>query len=204
MGYADIYAAWKADPERFWMEAAEAIDWVRTPTKALWDENAPSTSGSRTGWSTPATTRWTATSRPGAAAQVAIIYDSPVTGRQRAITYAELQDRVARLAGALGQGRARGRPRDHLHADGARGGDRDAGLRAARRGAFGRLRRLRGGMNSRRASTTRSRRRSSPPPAGSSRGGSCTTSRCWMPRIALAPHKPDACVILQREQPVAS
>ena len=31
MPYADVYAAWKADPERFWMEAAEAIDWVKTP-----------------------------------------------------------------------------------------------------------------------------------------------------------------------------
>ena len=34
MGYKDVYAGWQADPERFWMEAAEAIDWTRKPTKA--------------------------------------------------------------------------------------------------------------------------------------------------------------------------
>ena len=26
MGYQDIYAAWKNDPEGFWMEAAKGID----------------------------------------------------------------------------------------------------------------------------------------------------------------------------------
>lgn len=32
--------------------------------------------------------------------QVAIIYDSPITGAKDKITFAELQDKVARLAGA--------------------------------------------------------------------------------------------------------
>ena len=41
MSYAEIYKAWQADPEAFWMEASEAIDWVRAPSKALWDEKAP-------------------------------------------------------------------------------------------------------------------------------------------------------------------
>ncbi|MEL6337973.1 MAG: acetyl-coenzyme A synthetase N-terminal domain-containing protein, partial [Pseudomonadota bacterium] len=36
-GYHDAYARWKADPEAFWMEAAEAVDWVEKPTKALDD-----------------------------------------------------------------------------------------------------------------------------------------------------------------------
>ncbi|MEC9312033.1 MAG: acetyl-coenzyme A synthetase N-terminal domain-containing protein, partial [Pseudomonadota bacterium] len=27
MGYKDVYAKWQSDPEAFWMEAAEAIDW---------------------------------------------------------------------------------------------------------------------------------------------------------------------------------
>ena len=29
MAYRDIYQAWKNDPETFWMQAAEAIDWTR-------------------------------------------------------------------------------------------------------------------------------------------------------------------------------
>ena len=40
MSYSDVYAAAKADPNAFWMDAAEAIDWVEKPTKALFDENA--------------------------------------------------------------------------------------------------------------------------------------------------------------------
>ncbi|CTP87879.1 hypothetical protein XTPLMG730_1937 [Xanthomonas translucens pv. phlei] len=45
--------------------------------------------------------------------------------------------------GAAAPGRAARRPRGHLHAEHGRGGVRDAGLRAHRRGAFGGVRRLR-------------------------------------------------------------
>ena len=41
MGYSDVYASWKADPEGFWMNAAKAIDWASPPSKALDDSNAP-------------------------------------------------------------------------------------------------------------------------------------------------------------------
>ncbi len=39
MSYAEVYDGWKKDPEGFWMQAAEAIDWVKKPSKALFDEN---------------------------------------------------------------------------------------------------------------------------------------------------------------------
>jgi propionyl-CoA synthetase len=101
MPYADVYAAWKADPERFWMEAAEAIDWVRKPSKALFDEGAPIYEWFSDGMVNAC---WNAVDRhvaAGRGGQVAIIYDSPVTHTKHTITYAELKDRVARLAGAL-------------------------------------------------------------------------------------------------------
>ncbi|MGL4279300.1 MAG: acetyl-coenzyme A synthetase N-terminal domain-containing protein, partial [Albidovulum sp.] len=41
MTYREVYASWKSDPEAFWMEAAKSIDWVKPPTKALFDGNAP-------------------------------------------------------------------------------------------------------------------------------------------------------------------
>ena len=41
MGYRDVYEAAQADPEGFWMKAAEAIDWVEPPSRALFDGNAP-------------------------------------------------------------------------------------------------------------------------------------------------------------------
>ena len=87
--------------------------------------------------------------------QPALIYDSPVTGTQRTYTYAELLDETARFAGVLhGPGRAQGRPRRGVHADDSRGRHRDAGVRPARRGALGGVRRFRRRTNSPRASTT--------------------------------------------------
>ena len=37
MGYKEVYDGWQADPEGFWMEVAQAIDWETAPTKALTD-----------------------------------------------------------------------------------------------------------------------------------------------------------------------
>ncbi|MGB0498234.1 MAG: propionyl-CoA synthetase [Rubricella sp.] len=101
MGYSDIYKRWQSDPEGFWMEAAKAIDWITPPTAALNDANAPLYE-----WFTDAqcNTCWNAVDRhveAGHGERVAIIYDSPVTGTVSRITYAALQDQVARLAGAL-------------------------------------------------------------------------------------------------------
>jgi propionyl-CoA synthetase len=35
MAYKDVYASWQNDPEAFWLDAANAIDWDEAPTKAL-------------------------------------------------------------------------------------------------------------------------------------------------------------------------
>ena len=101
MAYNDIYARWKSDPEGFWMEAAEAIDWVEKPSKALSDENAPLYEWFADG---RVNACWNAVDRhveAGRGDQVAIIHDSPVTHSKRWITYVELRNRVAQLAGAL-------------------------------------------------------------------------------------------------------
>jgi len=101
MAYREIHAKWKADPEGFWLDAAGAIDWVAKPTHALNASRAPLYE-----WFTDArvNTCWNAVDRhvlAGRGKQPAIIHDSPVTGTKHVITYAELQDRVSRLAGAL-------------------------------------------------------------------------------------------------------
>ena len=41
MFYQEVYAEAQRDPEGFWMGAAEAIDWDRAPSKALFADNAP-------------------------------------------------------------------------------------------------------------------------------------------------------------------
>ena len=109
MGYREIYDSWKADPEAFWMEAAEAIDWDRKPSRALNDSNAPLYE-----WFTDSMVNacWNAVDRHvegGRGDQTAIIYDSPVTGAKAKISFAELKDKVATLAGALaGKGVGKG------------------------------------------------------------------------------------------------
>ena len=41
MSYREVYQNCKKDPEAFWLEAAGAIDWVKPPTRALFDEKEP-------------------------------------------------------------------------------------------------------------------------------------------------------------------
>ena len=150
MATGDIYRALHArslrDPEGFWAEQAEAIDWTQALGQgARCVATRRSIAGSRAASSMPATTRSTAMSRAAAREQAALIYDSPVTGTKQSFTYRELRDRVAAIAGDdRGAGRGQGRPGHHLHADDPGSGDGDARLRAAGRGAFRRVRRLRG------------------------------------------------------------
>jgi propionyl-CoA synthetase len=99
--YAEIYDAWKADPEAFWMEAAEKIHWFQKPTKALFDEKAPIYEWFSDGLTN---TCYNAVDRHvanGRGQQAAIIYDSPVTETKHTISFNDLQSRVASLAGAL-------------------------------------------------------------------------------------------------------
>ena len=98
--YPEIYAAWKRDPQSFWAEAAKAVDWI-TPPKTIFDPNQ----GVYGRWFAGAecNTCWNAVDRHVATRgdQNAIIYDSPVTGTKRTITYRALRDEVAALASVI-------------------------------------------------------------------------------------------------------
>lgn len=99
--YEEVYAAAKADPEAFWAEAAGALDWSRRWDKVLDASNAPFYRwfpGAECNTCHNALDRHIAAGRGD---QVALIYDSPVTGTIRHFTNTELRDRVAKLAGAL-------------------------------------------------------------------------------------------------------
>ncbi|MBR9841664.1 MAG: propionyl-CoA synthetase [Rhodobacteraceae bacterium] len=101
MAYKDVYTAWKNDPEGFWMDAAQSIDWDEAPSKALFDKGDHLYE-----WFADAkvNTCWNAVDRHvenGRGEQTAIIYDSPITHTKREISYVELRNRVAMLAGAL-------------------------------------------------------------------------------------------------------
>lgn len=101
MRYSDLHQQSLTDPEGFWMDQSRAIDWVKPPSRALWADNAPLYEWFKDGM---VNTCWNAVDRhveAGRGGQVAIIHDSPITHTKREITYAELRDRVASMAGAL-------------------------------------------------------------------------------------------------------
>ena len=101
MSYKKVYNSWKNDPEAFWMTAADAIDWVTKPSKALFTDKAPFYE-----WfsDSEVNTCYNAVDRHvlnGRGDQKAIIYDSPMTGTKYSITFSELLEKVSVLAGAL-------------------------------------------------------------------------------------------------------
>jgi propionyl-CoA synthetase len=103
MGYEETYRKSIEEPEAFWAEAARAIHWDKPWDKVLDDSAAPLFR-----WFKGAAlnTCYNALDRHvegGRGDQAALIYDSPVTGTKASYTYAQLRDRVARLAGGLAE-----------------------------------------------------------------------------------------------------
>ena len=101
MGYHAEYKASLQDPEAYWLNAAQAIDWDVAPKRALYDLGDDLYE-----WFAEAkvNTCYNALDRHVAAGrgdQVAVIHDSPITNSQTKITYAEMQARVAAFAGGL-------------------------------------------------------------------------------------------------------
>jgi propionyl-CoA synthetase len=89
------------DPENFWGEVASGIDWSKPWDRVLDDSQAPYYqwfSGGELNTCHNALDRHCESGRGG---QVALIYDSPVTGQVKTFTYFELRDQVSRFAGAL-------------------------------------------------------------------------------------------------------
>lgn len=90
-----------ANPEAFWLAQAEAVQWFKKPTQAhQYDAQNHST------WFADGelNTAWLCLDHQvasGRGEQTAIIYDSPVTRTLQHISYAQLLDRVARIAGVL-------------------------------------------------------------------------------------------------------
>ncbi|MDH3537298.1 MAG: propionyl-CoA synthetase [Gammaproteobacteria bacterium] len=101
MSYKNEYRASIENPEAFWAEKAQQIDWYKPASKVLSiDEHGIH--------------RWFADGElntcylaldyhvdNGRGDQAALIYDSPVTQQQQKFTYSELREQVARCAGML-------------------------------------------------------------------------------------------------------
>jgi propionyl-CoA synthetase len=99
--YHDAYERWRSDANGFWAEAARDVDWYEPP-KRIFDPDA----GVYGRWFPDAVcnTCWNAVDRHvmrGRGAQPAIIYDSPLVGTKRIITYDLLLTEVQVLAALL-------------------------------------------------------------------------------------------------------
>ncbi|MCP4188703.1 MAG: propionyl-CoA synthetase [Gammaproteobacteria bacterium] len=101
MSYQEEFQASIDNPEKFWADKAQDIDWFKQPQNILsTDEHGIQ--------------RWFADGElntshlaldyhvdNGRGDQLALIYDSPVTDQKKTFTYLELRDEVARCAGML-------------------------------------------------------------------------------------------------------
>jgi len=99
--YKDVFSQSVENPESFWAEAAQGVDWYQKWDKVLDDSNPPFYRWFSGGIMN---TCYNAVDRHvenGRGDQIAIIHDSPVTDSITKVTYSELKDKVSTLAGAL-------------------------------------------------------------------------------------------------------
>ena len=198
--YDEAYGDWKRDPEAWWARAAEGITWTKR-----WDRVFDPSLGAFGQWFAGAemNTAYNCLDRQieaGLGDQAALIWDSAMTGKIVTHTYSQLRDRVAKFAGALA-------------AHGVVRGDRVviymplvpeaaiAMLACARLGAIHSV--VFGGFAAAELST---RIADAKPKVIVSASCGLEPGRVvkYKPLLDLAiemsPHKPDACLILQREQ----
>ncbi|UYO44129.1 propionyl-CoA synthetase [Rhodopseudomonas palustris] len=99
--YREVHARSLADPEGFWGEVAQSIDWIEPPTKVfdpslgLYGRWFP---GAKVNTCYNALDRHVA---GGRADQLALIHDSPLTGTVSKYTYAEMLREVQTLAAIM-------------------------------------------------------------------------------------------------------
>ncbi len=99
--YADEYQRSIADPEGFWLAAAQAVDWTVLPSRAHDPQQPPAGRWFPDG---ELNTCYNALDRhiaAGRGEQPALIHDSAMTGTRRSYTYRELTEQVSRFAGVL-------------------------------------------------------------------------------------------------------
>ena len=198
--YKDVYEGWKQDPEGFWAKAAEKIDWFK-PAEKIFDAD----NGVYGRWFAGAecNTCYNAVDRhveAGRGADAAIIYDSPITGTKATFSFSDVKDQVQALAAVL---------KDR----GVEKGDRVviympmipqaafAMLACARVGAIHSV--VFGGFAANELAT---RLNDAKPKAiiSASCGIEPNRTIAYKPlldeAIELAEHKPDSCIVFQREQ----
>ena len=99
--FSQIQDTATANPQEFWAKAAEDIHWMSPYTRVLNDDKPPFYRWFEGG---ALNTCYNALDRhvdEGRGDQLALIYDSPVTDTKQRFTYRELTEKVAQFAGAM-------------------------------------------------------------------------------------------------------
>ena len=101
MTHAEVHARSLADPQGFWAEQASAIPWIEPPKTILDQDENGAWRWFRGGVLNTCYVALDQHVEAGRGDLAALIYDSPATNSQRTISYAELRDWTARVAGGL-------------------------------------------------------------------------------------------------------
>jgi propionyl-CoA synthetase len=99
--YTSLYAGWQTAPDAYWAGCARLIDWDKAPEKIF-----DAAQGPYGAWFPDAALNTSYNCldrhvRAGHGERTAIIWDSPMEGRQLKLTYAQTLERVAKFAGGL-------------------------------------------------------------------------------------------------------
>ncbi len=101
MSQRDSYRRWQQGPDRFWLDAAAALRWERAPSSGCDTSQSPAGRWFCDGVLNACDNAVDRHVDAGHGERTALVYVSAMTGSERRYSYAELQDEVARLAGAL-------------------------------------------------------------------------------------------------------
>ena len=99
--YNEIYEKSIKKEKFFGKEVSNDIFWYKKPTKILNSDNPPFYKWFEDGVTNTCYNALDLHIDKGKGEKIAIIYDSPITGTKKNITYNELKEKVALFAGAL-------------------------------------------------------------------------------------------------------
>ena len=99
--YREIYNQSINNPEKFWQEVSEDIFWYKKPTKILNKSNPPFYKWYEDGITNTCYNALDLHIDQGKGDKIALIYDSPITGKKANFTFKELKNKVSHFAGAL-------------------------------------------------------------------------------------------------------
>ncbi len=99
--YAAEYERWRSDPEGFWRDAAAALPWTRPFDSVIDDSRGAPPTWFAGGEINACRAALDIHIERGRGDEIALIYESAMTGARARYSFAEIRDQTARFAGGL-------------------------------------------------------------------------------------------------------